>query len=536
MRLLPKPHESARHLAAILFSFGAIASLGLVWAPDFLPMVDAANHLARLHILVAPATSPLRGMYRVVWRPIPDLGLDLAYGALHGLISPETTLRLCVSLAFMTILGAVAVIQRALFGRLTYAAALTPLFLFGLPWHMGYINFLMSLSLALAGVAAYIAAGRKLTPLLIPILGVLGAMMCLCHIAGFAGFILLLGGLHLSDATSVRRWSQLVALIRKGLPLALVFAPGVALYLWCEKPAFAGGMAYGSAKIRILFAAVLATGGMRDLEVLIFLLVMFIVAWREKFISLWPGGKPVLWLFALVILLVPNRIGHAVDVDARLDSLFFLMLLAISNFRLPSGNGVARLLLGMLCALLIVQMARVAVQENAYSRTVAQFRARAAMIVPGSKLLVGIDDAASATCAGTDQNFVSPELLRHLGSFATIDRSAFMPLIFAGRGMQPIRLAHDFAALAPADPLMLAALSRSWLIQAANPADIPTLRQTLKRLQWTDYFLNWPQKFDYLLMLDSACATNPWPGLLRRIGNGDGFTLYQIIRPRPILR
>lgn len=153
----------AKDWPELIFLTGSICALFLVWWPAYLPMVDAPNHLARLHIMASPTGSPLRQMYAMVWALIPDLGIDLVYASLRGLVSPETTLRICVSLSFLLILSAIGMMQRTLFGRLSYSASAAPIFLFGSSWHVGYVNFLMGSSIALMALAIYIVAGRRLT-------------------------------------------------------------------------------------------------------------------------------------------------------------------------------------------------------------------------------------------------------------------------------------------------------------------------------------------------------------------------------------
>ena len=519
--------ESAAIGPSFIFFAGALAALALIWAPDYLPMVDAPNHLADLHILSSAVTSPLRHMYAVVWKPIPDLGLELVYMALRDIMSPETVLRLCISLSFVLILGAVHTIQRAIFGRLSYAAAAAPIFLFGSPWHMGYINFLMGISLALVALAIYVSARRRLTPILIVALGILGAVMLFCHLAGFAGFVLLLTGLHLSEELTARRLPRLLPFARKILPLGIIFAPGAALYLLCEKPLHTYGIVYNFDKFRIFAVAALATGGEIDAAILIGVIILFMAAHRVGAVHIWKTGKASLVLLGVAIIIMPNAINNAIDVDSRMVSLLVLALLAITELRLESNRQRTSAFMA-LCLLTAVRTASIAAQAHAYGQTVTQFRAdAAAVIAPEKNILVSNDTRTRANCRVADTDSETSDLLTHLASFATIDQEAFIPLIFTGKGMQPLRLQPAYADLGTSASVPVPAIL---LKPADDPALHERMKQVLEKNHLPIYFLGWPAKFDYVVMFDHGCARNPLPAILKPLATDSLFVIYQVMK------
>ena len=51
----------------------------------------------------------------------------------------------------------------------------------------------------------------------------------------------------------------------------------------------------------------------------------------------------------------------------------------------------------------------------------------------------------------------------------------------------------------------------------------------------TDYWSNWPKKYDYVYSLFTEDdAPNPAPDLLAPVYEGEGFQLYRVLKPQPL--
>ena len=527
-KLSDRTADTAVVWPSLIFLGGSLCALLLVWWPNYLPMVDAPNHLARLHIITSPAASPLRKMYAVHWALIPNLGLDLGYMALRGFVSPETLIRLCVSLSFTLILAAVWYTNRTLFGRTLYSVAATPIFLFGTVWHMGYINFLMGTSVALVALAVYLRSGRQMTPLRTTVLALLGVVMLICHVFAFAGFALVLSALHLSDELSEHRLLPLATSLRKFVHIALVCAPASIIYILCERPAHTTGIEYGIKKLRIIASAILGTEGPIDIAILAGVLVLLLIALKAGVLRVSRVARPALILLAVTILVLPVSIDNAVDVDSRLVILLVLVFLSVTEVRPETCRLGSVTAVTCLCILLVLRMASVLEQESFYNRTVAQFQAAVALIERDKAVLVGADTHTKPDCGISTKDLSWPDLFTHLTSFATIDRDAFVPLTFTGRGMQPIRLTHAYAKLgAPASVPVPIELLRI----ATDSRMRDRLAAVLIAHSQPTYFLNWWSTFDYVMVLHNGCARNPLPTMLKPIAAGDLFGLYSIRKP-----
>ena len=117
---------------------------------------------------------------------------------------------------------------------------------------------------------------------------------------------------------------------------------------------------------------------------------------------------------------------------------------------------------------------------------------------------------------------------------AVVDRAAFVPLLFTGQGMQPIRAHPDYAALdTPASvPIPFRMLERS---ARANRAD--ELRQLLRERDFPDYFIGWPDRFDHLLVMHGGCTGELPAGVrLEPLAHGETFALYRIRRTQTAQR
>ena len=74
------PGTSSRVRATLIALY--LVCLAICWTPIFSttipPLVDYPNHLARMHILVHwEHDEVLQEAYRVDWRPLPNLDMDL---------------------------------------------------------------------------------------------------------------------------------------------------------------------------------------------------------------------------------------------------------------------------------------------------------------------------------------------------------------------------------------------------------------------------------------------------------------------------
>ena len=129
--------------------------------PRFPPLVDLPGHMGRFKVAVDVATSPtLHQWYSFRWLPIGNLGVDVLVVPLASLIGVELATKLVVmSIPPLTVAGMLWV-AREVHNRLPPTAAFALPLAFGHPFLFGFVNFSLSMALAMLGFGLWLRLGR----------------------------------------------------------------------------------------------------------------------------------------------------------------------------------------------------------------------------------------------------------------------------------------------------------------------------------------------------------------------------------------
>jgi hypothetical protein len=162
---------------------------------DVPPVLDYPNHLARYFVLAHPDDAALSQMYAPHWTILPNLGMDAIGAALLRIGDAHVHGRILLALSlFAPVIGVVAY-HFAAFGRFSYWPLASGLVAYNGPFFLGFMNFLLSLGLALVGAACWIALRRRNWMLRRVLIGAVAAVLIFfCHIFGVVLFALLIGG------------------------------------------------------------------------------------------------------------------------------------------------------------------------------------------------------------------------------------------------------------------------------------------------------------------------------------------------------
>jgi hypothetical protein len=209
-------------------------------------------------------------------------------------------------------------------------------------------------------------------------------------------------------------------------------------------------------------------------------------------------------------------------VDVRLPLVMVLMVFAGFAPRLSPRSAMALVAGG--AVFLIVRTGYVAAVWHAHGEDLAELRAAYAPVEAGAKVLVAsaADVASPDYLAAEPAGRRIPGLFRtdeHLAGLMLIERHAFWPHLFADPRQQPLAALPPYAALA--DPL----------------GELPSVRQlavdTAAGAGQSPYLADWPQKFDYVLLLDAGAidAAALRPDRLQLLNRSDMATLYRVRRP-----
>ena len=190
-----------------------------------------------------------------------------------------------------------------------------------------------------------------------------------------------------------------------------------------------------------------------------------------------------------------------------LAALFF----AGTRFRGEMPGRIAPLVIALGLALFLARTASTAVRWQALDAQIAEFREALSDIREGASLLlvtVGPADHAFRRAGGGS--------LLHVADYATIDRSAFVPTVFADPGVQPIHLTDHYWE----NHRRVHTSKAQWdLLPAMAPEDAGDL-YTLA---------GWQKKYDYVAALNVFDAELAPNDCLVPIHSGSFFTLFEVV-------
>lgn len=212
---------------ALLLALVLAAAIPLL-GPDIPPLVDLPGHIGRYRVQLGLENSPFLGRYYAFsWALIGNLGVDLLIVPLAPLFGIELAAKLVVlAIPPLTVLGFLLV-GREVHGHLPPTAFFALPLAYAYPFQFGFVNFALSMALALNAFWLWLRLGRTgrvglRAALFVPI----SCLIWLCHTFGWG----LLGLLAFAGDTADQRdrlgASRIEAFWKGGLhclPLALPF-------------------------------------------------------------------------------------------------------------------------------------------------------------------------------------------------------------------------------------------------------------------------------------------------------------------------
>jgi hypothetical protein len=147
---------------------------------------------------------------------------------------------------------------------------------------------------------------------------------------------------------------------------------------------------------------------------------------------------------------------------------------------------------------------------------VEEFRAASSAIPLGSAVLsvwTGWDQAPGAV--------VGAAAYSHLASYAIIDRKAFDPLEFTGRGMQPLSVTKPYEQITPQATRPLLAETARTLEYWRGPQNSKMMKEKV------GYAVSWPTRFDRVIYYHFGDTRNFDSRKLRMVASGSFFSILQ---------
>jgi hypothetical protein len=481
---------------------------------------DYLNHLARIHILLTIGQSAaLQGYYDSHWHLMPYLGMDVPVAAAVPVLGIYGAGRLFIATCVLMPVIAAACLQYALYRRVGFVPVIAFLLCYNFDLALGFVTYLFSVCLAIVVFAGWIAAVAWPRWRRALVFSLLSTGLFLSHSFAFPVYGMLVFGWEVSRLRPWRGWrATLAALALAGVqavpPVVLAYALQVGGTYGREKQTL-----YGSLGDRI--AALLSPlyfpgpGGLLP-AALCGLVLAAVFVGRPR----WP--KPVwlpLLLTALAALTVPHVLLNVWGTDLRIP--LVLAILAIGSAMPPPGMTRRAGHVVVIGVIVLVGVRAVTAGRllTGLDAQVSAMRRVVAALPPGRRLLI-VDAPQDAS------GRLAPRgVIQQMGMVAAIDRDAFIPSLFVGTS--PLWL---LPAMAPSasqgDKYPDFAQLAEGYARPAPPGVLPAAG-----IGGQMYWLGWPRKFDYVLVMNFGGAVPALPPVLHDVSGDQVARLYRVVLP-----
>jgi len=513
-RLVRAPVEPPRGWWNHPWFLGALVMLSavpLLW-PAIPPFTDLPEHMGRYRIELADPASALRTIYfQFRWHFLANLGVDLLIVPVAALFGLELGVKLIVIGTVLLTATGILWMAREAHGRVPPTAlfALPLTYNFAVIW--GFLNFMLSMALALNAFALWLRLGRQgrlglRAGLFVPI----GLAITTAHVFGWAllGLLAFAGEIMRVRDNGSGFWR---ALWRGGLS-CLPLAPPLLLLLIWRSGDVAGKNAdwfFWYAKYLYLASALRSTTMPIDLGTVIALLVL--IAWGA--LGLWFGMNRALGvatiLLAAAYALLPQLLLNSAYADMRLAPYLLLVGVAAVGPKSPS-----RRLSGVLATVATILFAgRIALHTADFARRDAGTREQLAALAhvrPGSRVFVQVALPCLYRWTTTRRD--------HLGAMAIVRRGAFANGQWTDPGAQLVRITYAPAKGYAEDPTEIL---RPFRCRQGHAKLYPQGLNALPR-----------EAFDYVWLIDMPQENwHSFPGLEPIWFGPERGILYRVVPP-----
>ena len=436
----------------------ALISLCVVLAAPLLvvdvpPLLDYPNHLARVFVLASLPQDPvLAQFYSANWSVIPNLAFDLIALPLIQLLPVHIVGRLLIATAvLLPVLGIVAY-SSAIGGRWWSLGA--GLVAYNSCLLAGFLNFEISLGVALLLAAAWLRWREPFAVLAIALASVGAPILFACHLMGLVFFGALIGAAELGQFYREghnRLWG---AALRRGCVLLLVFLVPVMLYAASRLQRLGGDAEFLPLGEKLLQVVNIFAGYYWPADAVTFAVVVavpgisLLLRWGRV-----PGPAGIASIALLIAFLAAP---YAWKSTYQLDTRFAVMLACMLFAGFVPAHWPAvfrRFAVAALLLLFIVRMALLTAAWVAHRADLADLRTVLAPVQPGQAVYVaeaGLQEAPSYWAANPRWRLLSNgwRLDEHLGALALIEHRAYWPFEFDVPSQQPIQTREPYATLA----------------------------------------------------------------------------------------
>lgn len=478
------------------FSILLLLQLSPIWFSPYPAMHDYPNHLARAYILHEYSISEtFQGIYERDRGLIPNLAMDLIVPALMNIMTVETSSKIFLSFMVVGFNLGLHLIGLAIGGRPQWNALAATFFTYNFSVSYGFVNYMFGMGMFFITLSMWLRFRSGWT--LCRIFSV-SALAMICYISHLSAFVFL--GISLACLTGIQVMKVKSFRLEQAIDLLPLIPPTLA-YLWYslgnENPApmtwwhplvikKVTGLVYPFLSFNLVIDVTLGT---------IFLLLM-VLSLREKGVHFINRELVLLaGIFGILYLCAPMSGAQSSYVDRRflLPAIVFFVL----GLRIEDTKRMGRYVVIGLISLSVIRIGEVWIYWNRVGQEV-QAQVRILEHLPNGARLYPmiIHDPSSAQGWLWDMHFF------FLPHYATIYRHAFVPTIYAWKGVHPLNLRS----------------SKSHYVQVEQ--DTPFDRINWKAI-FSEYDYLWgyklPKEFDLFLLSEGELVARSGDAMLIRI-------------------
>lgn len=504
-RLGPKYWWESRPFVLALILLSTVPLL----LPQVPPLVDLLGHMGRYRVqLDLDSSAWLPRYYDFHWAPIGNLGVDLLLEPLGRLLGLEPAVKLItISIPPLTVAGFLWV-AREVHHRLPPTALFALPFAYAHPFMYGFVNYALSIALALLAFGLWLRLSRQGRVRLRAVLFVpISFVIFFTHIFGWGVL-----GLLCFSAEWVRKHDAgepwLKSAIKAAGYASLLALPIIALAMWRSdiEGGLTTGWLRGDLKLRFIQGVLRDRWQWFDVGALLVCLAVLGEALRRREMVFSRNLAFSTLVLFLVFLAMPYVVFSSAYADMRLIPYVVALSLLAIRFHEPLPARTAQMFAIAALAFFLIRLG-----GNSWSLAIADRDHRAKLealrhVPMGSRVLSLVGDACG-------DRWVLPRNT-HLGAMVIVRRHGFSNDQWVTEGMNLLGLRYRSAGRFTSDP--------SQIVRSNNCITFPGwhLNARLEAIP--------PGGFDYLWLIDTAPIDVRLIRGARLVWRGPGSSLYRL--------
>jgi len=495
-----------------------------IWYYDFLPMVDMPNHMARHYLgMKSAAGGDYSQYYSFKNGVVPNSAVDTLLLIVNWRWDPYLIPHLSVSAYIINFIVATMVLARVVSGKWSLWPLTVSIVTYNANFYWGFENYILSIPFAIYGIALWLALEKKSLLTRVFLFSGYAFFLYFLHFLVFAIFAIMAFGRELQvlfEQKKGRRWPHFKTYGWLAIPMVLPFIHMFVNIAQGQNVdgdiTFFGG---GLSRLRALFSLGEPFGDVFSdfpsislfLTAFFAFVFVFIAAREGVRLRINSKMKGILIAMFLVVLLVPYKLDGVALVSIRYPFVLVAVLLAGTTWKdvpRPAHIGVGVIVGGFLFSMV-----------NGYIGIAKPYNQDI------DDLFVLLNKLPENTRVLPMKNWRDTHFLysRHLEAFAVIERNAFIPTMFQGTHsltVKPEWREYTHPTLGALDVEYLAKPIEEQMQEIEN---------TRGYFDGHTYWLNWPEKFEYVLLLDPEPVGMEKVFPVSLIETSGNLSLYRVI-------